>query len=157
MQVSGGRMRMLCGAVMLVSVTSSVSYAQEPPMNAGLARPVQSDEVHRPPAGKVADKTFWLVGAALNTAMLLDTKSTFDVARRCPECYEANPVVAPFVNQGPTVAFTAGEVFDIGVMAVSAKMKGSTKPWVRHIWWVAPVAIATGHAMAYRHNVNLVR
>ena len=117
----------------------------------------QAQELASKPAGKVADTKFWLVGATLNTAMLLDTKSTFDVARRCADCYEANPIVAPFVYEGPTVTFVAGEAFDIGVMTVAAKMKASERSWVRHIWWVAPIAIAAGHAAAYRHNINLAR
>ncbi|HUL71747.1 MAG TPA: hypothetical protein VLT86_01515 [Vicinamibacterales bacterium] len=134
------RVRWFCGVLVFVLAASSASQAQE---------------LAAKPAGKVADTKFWLVGAALNTAMILDTKSTFDVAGRCATCYEANKVVAPFVAQGPAVTFVAGELFDAGVMAVSAKMKGSSKAWVRHIWWVAPVAIAAGHVAAYRHNVNV--
>ncbi|MFI5177141.1 MAG: hypothetical protein ACHQO8_01170, partial [Vicinamibacterales bacterium] len=114
-----------------------------------------AQDLPQKPAGKVADTKFWLVGAALNTAMMFDTKSTFDVSSRCAQCYEANKIVAPFVAQGPAVTFVAGELFDIGVMAVSAKMKGSSRPWIRRVWWVAPIAIAAGHAAAYRHNTNL--
>ena len=46
----------------------------------------------RPEASRrVADKKFWILGGALNSAMLLDTKSTFDVTKVCVDCYEANP------------------------------------------------------------------
>ena len=36
--------------------------------------------------GQGTDVRFWLLAAALNTAMMLDTKSTFDVKRRCVRC-----------------------------------------------------------------------
>ena len=133
---------------------STATYAQElGPTTTSRVAP--TDQTSSEPAPKVTDHTFWLVGAALNTAMILDMKSTFDVERRCAMCYEANPVAAPFINQGPRVAFVAAELFDIALMSAAAKMKGSDRAWVRHIWWVAPVAVAAGHTVAYRHNVNL--
>jgi hypothetical protein len=104
----------------------------------------------------VADRKFWAVAAALNTAMVLDTRSTFDVVRVCDTCREANPVVAPFVRRGPAITFTAGEVFDAGVMSLAAKMKASDRPWVRRTWWAVPVALTVGHSIAYRHNRGLL-
>jgi hypothetical protein len=104
---------------------------------------------------KVADKKFWVVGAALTSAMLLDTWSTFDVISRCPGCREANPYVAPFVRRGPVVTVTAGLALDIGVMALSAKMKASKKPQIRNIWWLVPVALTAGHLISYHHNMTL--
>src|SRR5262249_13876332 len=106
---------------------------------------------------KVADAKFWIVSAALNTTMLLDTWSTFDVMSRCPTCREANPYVAPFVKRGAAATFTAGQAFDIGVMALSAKMKASSKPQIRNIWWLVPVALTTGHVIAFQHNRQLAR
>lgn len=105
----------------------------------------------------VLDRKFWAVAAALNTAMVLDTRSTFDVIRACRDCREGNPFVAPFVRRGPGLTYTAGEVFDAGVMTLAARMRGSSRAWVRRTWWVAPVALIGGHAIAYRHNVNLLR
>jgi hypothetical protein len=105
----------------------------------------------------VADRKFWAVAAALNTAMVLDTRSTFDVVRVCDTCREANPFVAPFVRRGPAITFTAGEVFDAGVMSLAAKMKASDRTWVRRTWWAVPAALAVGHSIAYRHNRGLLR
>ena len=149
-------MRTLSVAALLVFVTSTVAFAQEPTAKVD-PRSVQILEPPNASHAKVADKTFWLIGAALNTAMVLDTKSTFDVSKRCASCYEADPVVAPFVVQGPATTFAAGEAFDIGVMALAAKMKGSSHSWARHTWWVVPIALTTGHAIAFRHNNNLAR
>jgi hypothetical protein len=125
--------------MLLVLATATASYAQD-----------RGTE-------KVADAKFWIVGAALNTAMVLDTRSTFDVAKRCTDCYEANPIVAPFVHQGAPTTFIAGEAFDVAVMSVAAKMKASDRRWVHRTWWVVPVALIAGHTLAYRHNDSLAR
>jgi hypothetical protein len=108
-------------------------------------------------SARVADRKFWAVAAALNTAMVLDTKSTFDVVNVCRMCREANPFVAPFVRRGPAVTFVAGEVFDAGVMSIAAKMKASDRTWVRRTWWVMPAALGVGHTIALRHNRNLLK
>ena len=133
-------MRKLCGALVLLLLTATVAHAQD----------FRGRE-------QVADKKFWLVAGGLTTAMLLDTKSTFEVGKRCSDCYEANPVVAPFVRQGPTTTFAAGLAFDAGVMTVAYKMKGSENTWARRTWWVVPAALVIGHSIAYRHNDQLAR
>jgi hypothetical protein len=109
------------------------------------------------PAKRVTDTKFWLTAAALNVAMIADTKSTFDVIRRCDICYEKNPYAAPFVARGPVVTYAAGEAFDVGVMVVAAKMKGSENKLYRRTWWVVPIALTTGHLIAYRHNLGVAR
>jgi hypothetical protein len=107
-------------------------------------------------ASRILDRKFWVVAAGLNAAMVLDTKSTFDVARACQTCREANPLVAPFLRRGPIVTLAAGEAFDAGVMAIAAKMKASDRTWVRRTWWVVPAALGVGHTIAQRHNYNLL-
>jgi len=146
-------MRWLLSLALLV-VAPTTTWAQEPDRTeiTSVEAPVTAEPSH----SKVTDKKFWLLGAALNTSMLLDTKSTFDVTRRCLRCVETNPYAAPFVNRGPAVAFTAGEAFDLGVMAVAAKIRGSRSP-MRRIWWLVPAALTTGHLVAYRHNLQIER
>jgi hypothetical protein len=133
-------MRKLCGAVLLVLLASTAAHAQE----------------FRAPE-KVADKKFWLTAGALTGTMLLDTRSTFEVSKRCPDCYEANPFVAPFVRQGASTTYAAGLMFDAGVMTIAYKMKGSDNRWARRTWWVVPAALIAGHSIAARHNNNLAR
>ena len=118
------------------------------------ARPASDPER---PAKRVTDTKFWLTAATLNAAMIADTKSTFDVMRRCEICYEKNPYAAPFVARGPIVTYAAGEAFDISVMVVAAKMKGSDNKVYRRTWWVVPIALTTGHVLAYRHNLGVAR
>jgi len=177
-------LRVLCAAFGLVFATAGLAAAQdrpEPvvlqpqspvvqPQAPGPARveldtlpqitlpqPAPALEARREPARpRTTDKKFWAVAAALNTAMILDTKSTFDVGYRCPTCYERNPVVRPFLPLGPGPVFAMGVAFDAGVMTVAAKMKGSSKPALRRTWWIVPVALAAGHFVAWRHNVGLV-
>ena len=146
-------MRMFCTVVVLVLATATASVAQDLPTGQATAESVQSHGSPEP-RPKVADKKFWLLGGALNSAMLLDTKSTFDVTKTCTDCYEANPFVRPFVRRGPVTTYIAGEIFDAGVMTIAARMRGADRPWMRRTWWVIPVALITGHAIAYRHNVN---
>jgi len=154
-------MRKLFGAVLLVLAAASVSQAQTreddqlpPPIRTPVSVPHGDTEA---PKKKVTDAKFWVVAAALNTAMVLDTQSTFAVSKRCPDCYEADPFVAGVVAKGAPATFVAGEAFDIALMTVAAKMKGSDTPWVRHTWWVMPVALTVGHAIAFRHNNALAR
>jgi hypothetical protein len=140
-------------SVVILLLLSEASWAQERLEESGppVVETQTSSSTERP-TGRVADKKFWLTGGALNIAMIADTKSTFDVMHRCARCYEANPYAAPFIAGGPVVAFTAGEAFDVGVMAVAAKMKASERPVFRHTWWFVPVALTAGHVMATRHN-----
>jgi len=133
-------LRKLSLAILLVLAFTAASFAQSAERTSG-----------------AKDKKFWLVAAGLNTAMLLDTKSTFDVSRWCPSCEEKNPFVRPFVERGPALTFSAGVAFDAGVMTIAAKMKRSERAWVRRTWWVVPVALISGHTIAWRHNVNLPR
>jgi hypothetical protein len=139
-------MRRAFSITALVVTLASPSWAQQT---------TASDPQAQETRAKVADKKFWLVAAALNGAMIMDTKSTFDVDRRCANCVETNPYAAPFVNRGPAVTFTAAETFDMGVMFIAFKMKGSERPQVRNVWWVMPVALTAGHVAAYRHNLKV--
>jgi hypothetical protein len=173
-------LRLLCAAFGLVFAAAGLAAAQdrpepiifepqsptiqpqapfqlEPPSQITLPQPAPALDARRETARpRTTDKKFWAVAAALNTAMILDTKSTFDVGYRCPTCYERNPVVRPFLPLGPAPVFAMGVAFDAGVMTVAAKMKGSSKPALRRTWWIVPVALAAGHFVAWRHNVGLV-
>lgn len=140
--------------------TQEHERAQGPSLtNAAVFRQIDLRPASDPerPAKRVTDTKFWLTAAALNVAMIADTKSTFDVIRRCDICYEKNPYAAPFVARGPVVTYAAGEAFDVGVMVVAAKMKGSENTFYRRTWWVVPIALTTGHLIAYRHNLGVAR
>ena len=141
--------------VVMATLVASPGWAQEPPQPA--AQDGVTAETRSNPEKKVLDKKFWTVAIALNAAMIMDTKSTFDVFERCNKCYESNPYARPFVNRGPAVAFTAGQVFDIALMYTAFKMKGAEHPAFRKIWWVIPVSMTLGHLAAYQHNIHVAR
>jgi hypothetical protein len=130
--------RKLSAAILLLLLSASTSFAQS-----------------AEPTKRATDKKFWMLAAGLTTAMVLDTKSTFDVSRWCASCEEKNPFVRPFVERGPALTFTAGVAFDAGVIALSAKMRRSDRTFLRRTWWVVPVALMSGHTIAWRHNLNL--
>ena len=146
---------MFLATTLLVMSTVATGFAQD--RGAVVSKDAFANESTETSPRRVLDKKFWTVAAVLNTAMVLDTKSTFDVVRACESCREANPLVAPFIRRGPAVTFTAGEFFDAGVMTVAARMKAANRPWVRRTWWAVPAALVAGHAIAQHHNLNLLR
>jgi hypothetical protein len=159
-------MRRRLGALLLVLTVASSAFAQDaavvdaPTLVPRLAADQafgESRPAHRQNTDQVRDKKFWAVAVALNTAMVVDTRSTFTVLARCATCQERNPLVAPFVNRGPGLTYAAGELFDAGVMAIAAKMKGSPRPWARRTWWVLPASLIIGHSIAAKHNYGLLR
>ena len=151
-------LRHACLPVMALVLSSAQAFAQEVVVGAGTSVGAVHTDAHVDSRDKVRDWKYWGLAAGLNGAMLVDTKSTFDVLRDCRQaCREANPVVAPFVRRGPAVAYAAGMLFDAGVMTVAAKMRASRRGWVRRTWWVAPAALTIGHSIAARHNANLLK
>ncbi len=150
-------LRRACLPLMALVLSSAQASAQEAVVGAGTSVGAIHTDAHVD-SREVRDWKYWGLAAGLNGAMLVDTKSTFDVLRDCRQaCREANPVVAPFVRRGPAVAYAAGMLVDAGVMTLAAKMRGSPRGWVRRAWWVAPAALIVGHSIAARHNANLLK
>jgi hypothetical protein len=151
-------LRRACLPLMALLLSSATAFAQEAVVEAGTSVGALQADAHVDSRRKVRDWKYWGLAAGLNGAMLVDTKSTFDVLRDCRQaCREANPVVAPFVRRGPAVAYAAGMLFDAGTMTLAAKMRASPRVWVRRTWWVAPAALIVGHSIAARHNANLLK
>ena len=88
-------------------------------------RPVSDPER---PAKRVIDTKFWLTAAALNAAMIADTKSTFDVVNRCDICYEKNPYAAPFVAHGPALTYAAGMAINWSAILTCASIRSKGSP-----------------------------
>ena len=150
-------MRTVLAVILLALVTSTDAAAQD---RSPFALPTSEslDPARFDARPDTTDKTFWVLAAALNAAMIADTRSTFYVLDRCASaCREKNPLVAPFVKRGQLVTYAAGEVFDAGVMVVAARMKRSKNTWARRTWWVAPAALIAGQAIAARHNHQLLK
>jgi len=151
-------LRRACLPVMALVLSSAPAFAQEAVVGTGTSAGAIHADADVDSRDKVRDWKYWGLAAGLNSAMIVDTKSTFDVLRDCRQaCREANPVVAPFVRRGPAVAYAAGMLFDAGVMTLAARMRGSPRGWVRRAWWVAPAALIVSHSIAARHNANLLK
>jgi hypothetical protein len=151
-------LRRACLPVIALVLSAGPAFAQEAVVEAGPGVGALHTAAHVDSPGKVRDWKYWGLAAGLNGAMLVDTKSTFDVLRDCRQaCREANPVVAPFVRRGPAVAYAAGVLFDAGAMTLAARMRASSRGWARRTWWVAPAALIVGHSIAARHNATLLK
>ena len=107
------------------------------------------------PEEKLIDWKFWTIGAALNGVMIVDLKSTYDSKERCPTCVETNPYAAPFVERGPFCAYIAATAFEIGVMYLAYRMRGSKDPFWRKKWMIPPLVITGLHIYATDGNYRL--
>lgn len=103
---------------------------------------------------KIVDTKFIVITSSLVASTIFDAETTF-VAIKNPRVYETNPVMRPFINAGrpATYAFLGG--VDTGIIYASYRMKKSTNPIIRKLWWVMPVAAITGHAFTGSFNLGL--
>jgi hypothetical protein len=97
---------------------------------------------------KDRDKLFWSLAAAAQVATVYDVNTTLRTLDRCPACYEANPIMRPFVRNSAT-AYSAG----LGLSAVgiygSKKLKERGSRW----WWVPLVSqIGVHTALGIRNS-----
>ena len=130
----------------LVAAMPAIEVARAADLDTG------SIAVDRSPGLRMFDRKSAPLAAALYALMLIDTQSTFASAQWCPRCVETNPYAAPFIRAGRPAAFGAGVAFDTGVMYLAHRMRQSWNPAIRKIWFVLPVGLAVGHAMAIHHN-----
>jgi hypothetical protein len=87
------------------------------------------------------DKLFWTLATATEAATLYDLHTTQTALQRCQSCYEANPIMKPFVGSR-AAALTAGLGLSAGSIYGAFKLK---KKGFRY-WWVplaAPIAVHT--------------
>jgi len=112
-----------------------------------------AQEVKREKIAKIVDTKFIVVTSSLATSTIFDTETTF-VAIKNPGVREANPVMRPFVNAGrpATYAFLGG--VDTGIVYFSYRMKKSTNPTIRKLWWVLPVVATASHGFAGGFNLR---
>jgi hypothetical protein len=94
------------------------------------------------------DKIFWTLAAGAQAAAVYDAETTLKALRRCPSCYEANPIMRPFVGSrsgayGATMGFSALSTYG----SRELKKRGSR-------WWWAPMVgqIGLHTALAIRNS-----
>ena len=113
----------------------------------------QGQGIEKSDNDKVVDTKFVLITSSLVVSTVFDVETTF-AAIKNPNVREDNPIMRPFVNAGrpATYAFLGG--VDTGIVYVSYRMKKSTNPTVRKIWWVIPIVATAGHALAGGFNLR---
>lgn len=104
---------------------------------------------------EIVDTKFVVIASSLVAFTVFDVETTF-AALKNPRVSvrEGNPVMRPFVNRGrpATYAFLGG--VDAGVIYASYRMKKSTNPAIRKLWWVVPIAMMASHAFAGGANLR---
>ena len=102
-------------------------------------------------ANKVADKKFWIVSTMLVGATIYDAESTYYALDKCRTCFEANPVMRPFVKSGRPSLYAVQSAINAGIIIYSYKMKKNDEK----LWWLIPVVVASAHSIAGTHNIRI--
>ncbi len=94
---------------------------------------------------KTIDKKFFAVSAALWGSTILDAETTHSCLG-LGTCREGNPVMRPFFKAGrpATYGFYAGA--NSAVLYLSYRLRKSSNPTARKLWWVMPVMMTASHA-----------
>jgi hypothetical protein len=94
------------------------------------------------------DKLFWGLAAGAEAATAYDVNTTLRTLKTCPSCYEANPVMRPFMGNS-TTAYSAGLGLTAASIYGSKKMKERGSRW----WWVPLVGQIVIHtALGIRNS-----
>jgi len=100
------------------------------------------------------DAKFWTASTALQASSIYDIETSFGAFNR--GAYEANPIMRPFVaNRTSAYAVVSG--INVGVMFASHRLRHSTSPTARKLWWVIPVVATSAHIFAGVHNSKVGR
>jgi hypothetical protein len=94
------------------------------------------------------DKLFWSLAVGAQAATVYDVNTTLRTLNRCATCYEANPIMRPFV--GNTVAaYGAGMSLSAASIYGSKRLKEKGSRW----WWVPLVGqIGVHTALGIRNS-----
>jgi hypothetical protein len=103
---------------------------------------------------KPLDPQFIAVSSYLIFSSVFDTETTF--ASLHNGCHEANPVMRPFVKSGRAATYAFVLATDAAVIYVAYRMRKCENPGFKKIWWVGPMVIGTGHAVAGGVNCGYI-
>lgn len=104
---------------------------------------------------KITDAKFVLITSSLVASTVFDVETTFAAIKNpAIRGREGNPIMRPFINAGrpATYAFLGG--VDTGLVYISYRMKKSTNPATRKLWWIVPVVSTASHAFAGGFNLR---
>jgi hypothetical protein len=104
------------------------------------------------PPLKAQDKSLTILSGATAAATAFDVATTMKVFHSCDTCYEANPVMRPFVGSGAG-AYTVSLSISSATMWASYKLKQDGRKW----WWIPLGAQIGFHLAAGVHNQALAQ
>ena len=100
----------------------------------------------------IVDGKFIFVSSYLIEATIFDVESTYAARKNCSECFEANPIMEPFVSKGRPVAYLVQGIVNGVIIYTSYRLKAGG----RKSWWLGPVVIGSAHAIAGGFNLRYV-
>ena len=96
------------------------------------------------------DKLFWTLAAGAQAATIYDVNTTLRVLDRCATCYEANPIMRPFVRN-TTAAYGAGMSLSAVGIYGSRRLKEKGSRW----WWVPMIGQIGVHTILGIRNSQI--
>jgi len=104
-------------------------------LSIGLALLLLTSTAYAEDNDKDHEKLFWSLAAGSQAATAFDVYTTRRALNRCVTCYEANPVMQPFMQNNPA-AYTASLGLSAASIYGSKVLKERKSRW----WWVPMVS-----------------
>ena len=116
------------------------------------AIPVMAQEY--PVHPKVVDTRFLINSGILAGSSAFDVETTF-AALKNPHVREGNPIMKPLVELGRPATYSFVGAVDAGSIYFSYRMKKSTSPGLRKLWWIGPVSASAAHCFVGGLNLRV--
>ena len=101
---------------------------------------------------KALDGKFLSLSAGVIGSTLFDTETTFRGLTKC-SCYEANPVLSPFISAGRPAAYA----FETGMDGVALFSAFKLRKMHSKVWWLPATAVVGMHIWLGSRNLQLTR
>jgi hypothetical protein len=102
---------------------------------------------------KVVDTRFLINSGFLVGSSAFDVETTF-AALKNPHVREGNPIMKPLVDLGRPATYSFVGVMDAGSIYFSYRMKKSSSPGLRKLWWIGPVSASAAHCLVGGLNLR---
>src|SRR5579863_8202196 len=113
--------------------------------------PVMAQEYPAHP--KVVDTRFLINSGILVGSSTFDVETTF-AAIKNPHVREGNPILKPLVDLGRPATYSFVGAMDAGSIYFSYRMKKSSSPGLRKLWWIGPVSASAAHCFVGGLNLR---
>jgi hypothetical protein len=103
---------------------------------------------------RAEDLKFWGVVGGLQVSSIYDMETTIACSKN-PNLREYNSLISPMIPYGRPALYGYQTGVNAGVMLLVHKMRYSSNPVIRRLWWLPPVGIASIHVIVGVHNQSL--